>query len=305
MPLHAAGAAFVDRSGAVLAADPGFVSRLGVGDGDLTAMLRARAEASPALSALLAGDGPPVASVPGADGGEVDVERVQAAGGTLLLVRDPVAGERPEHALRSQVLGRVIVGVAHEIKNPLNAMSLRLALLADHLQGPGGATAVANDLGLLREQIGRVNELLRRLVDATDPAAPLGYTDLGALLADVAGLHTYEARRRKIDFTLDARPGGARTPCDPARVGRLVLALVGRALARTPEGGRFTARAAARSRESLVEVEHSTGDPGDGVGYELAVLTAGTVALGGRLERAQIQPGTERLTLTLPGNDRE
>jgi len=305
MSLHAAGAAFVDRSGAVLAADASFRARLGVGDGDPAAALRARAEASPALRALLAGDGPAVARVPGADG-PIDVERVAARGGLLLVLRDPLADERVEHALRSQVLGRVVAGVMHDIKNPLNAMSLQLALLGDKLEVAGDASqAAAGHLGALRDQIGRVNEVLRRLVDAVDPAAPLGYTDLGALVADIASLLAYEARRRGVELSIDAHPGGARTPTDPARVGRLVLALFGRALARTPDGGRFAARAVARGVDTIVEVEHTTGDPDVDLGYEVEVLAAGAAALGGRFERAEAGQGTERLTLAVPRNERE
>ncbi|HEX9401677.1 MAG TPA: histidine kinase dimerization/phospho-acceptor domain-containing protein [Anaeromyxobacter sp.] len=304
MALHAAGAAFVDRSGAVLAADATFLARLGVGEGDPSAALRARAEASPALRALLAGDGPAVATVPGVDG-PIDVERVAAGGGLLLVLRDPLADERVEHALRSQVLGRVVAGVTHDIKNPLNAMSLQLALLGDKLGAGDANHAAAGHLGALRDQIGRVNDVLRRLSDALDPPAPLGYTDIGALVTDIASLLAYEARRRRVDLVIDAHPGGARTPGDPARVGRLVLALLGRALARTPDGGRFAARAATRGGLAIVDVEHAAGDPDGDLGYEVEVLAAGAAALGGQFERAQVEKGTERLTLAMPGNERE
>src|SRR5512133_2402934 len=224
MPLLAAGAAFVDRSGAVLAADRGFLARLGLEVPDADAALRARAETSPELRALLSGDGPSVARVPGRDG-QVEVERVPAAGGALLVVHVPGAVDDGEHALRSQVLGRVVAGVAHDIKNPLNAMSLQIALLGDKLEGCAGEATRAADghLGSLREQIARVNEVLRRLIDVTDPPAPLGYTDLVSLLADVACLFGYDARRRRIDMVVEPRAGAARTACDPVRVGRLVL----------------------------------------------------------------------------------
>src|SRR6266545_4252045 len=102
-----------------------------------------------------------------------------------------IGDDGAEHALRSQVMGRVVAGVAHDIKNPLNAMSLQLALLADKLEGTAGAREAEGHLAALRDQIGRVNEVLRRLVDVTDPAAPLGYLDLGVLLDDVTSLFAY------------------------------------------------------------------------------------------------------------------
>ena len=216
-----------------------------------------------------------------------------------------IGDDGAEHALRSQVMGRLVAGVAHDIKNPLNAMSLQIALLGDKLEGTADAGPAAGHLAALRDQIGRVNDVLRRLVDVTDPAAPLGYTDLGALLADVGTLFSYEARRRRIDLGVEAPAGSVRTSCDPARVGRLVLGLYGRALALTPDGSRFAARAEAKKGEATIAIEHATGDPDDDLGYETEVLVAGAAALGGSFERARDDRQTERLVLTLPRNDRE
>jgi signal transduction histidine kinase len=305
MTLVAAGAAFVDRSGAVLAADRGFLSRLGAADGDVDAALRAHAASSPELRALLDGDGPGVASVPGPEG-PVQVERVPSSGGWLLVVRDPHGDDRPEHALRSQVIGRVVAGVAHDIKNPLNAMSLQLALLGDKLEGAGAASeAAAVHLAALRDQIGRVNEVVRRLSEATEPTAPLGYVDVGALLFDVTTLFGYEARRRRIEVVVEAHPGAARTGSEPGRLARLVVGLCGKAISLTPDGGRVAGRAEARGPEVAVVVDHGIGDPGDDLGYDGEVLAAGAAALGGRFERTRVEERTERLALLVPRYDRE
>lgn len=306
MSLDGAGRAYIDRTGALVGADAVFLSRLGLEGPDPAAALRARAAGAPQLHALVAGDGPRVAEVPG-ERGAVEVERVPAGEGAFLVARDAGSVERVEHALRSLVLGRVVVGVAHEIKNPLNAIILQLALLEAKLEDDGGGAprTVASHLAAVRGQVARVDEVLRRLAEATDPGAPMGFTDLGALLADVASLFAYELRRRGIEASLAVPSGHARTRCDPARVGRLVLALFGRALAATPDGGRFTARTEARGAEVLVEVVHAAGDPARDLGYESEVLAGGAAMLGGRFERSRPEPGLERLTLTMPGNERE
>jgi signal transduction histidine kinase len=304
MPSAATGVAFVDRSGTLVAADRGFLGALGVVDGaDATAALRARAEASPALRAFLSGDGPPVASLDG-PGGPVELSRTLADGGALLVARPQADAERLEHAARSLALTRVAAGVAHDIKNPLNAMALQIALLSEKLASVGdAAAAAAAHLGPLRDQIGRVNEVVRRLLDVADPSAPLGFTDLGGLTADAAALLGHDARRRRVEIALDA-PAGVKTRCEPARVGRLVLALVHRALAGTPEGGRLAIRVEGDGEEARVVLEHAGADRGAALGYDSEVASEGARALGGRLEVERGVDG-ERVVLALPRNRRE
>jgi signal transduction histidine kinase len=305
MQAFAGGAAFIDRSGAVIAADAAFLARLALPADDPTGALRARAEAMPELRALLAGEGPDTLRLPCGDGTTTELERVLSGGGALLLARAEQLGEWLEHAMRSQGIGRVAGGVAHDIKNPLNAMSLQLALLGEKLSGSADASgAAAAHLGALRDQIGRVNDIVRRFLDVADPAAPFGYTDLGALLSDVAALLSHDARRRRISLQVDAQPGAVRTSCDPARVGRLALGLFARALAETPDGGRLSARAEPRGRLAALSIEHVAGDPDPALGYYTEVAAAAAHALGGEFVQER-RDGVERLSLALPGNERE
>jgi signal transduction histidine kinase len=306
MPTANTGAAFVDRSGAIVAADRGFLGALGVdgAEGAACAALLARVEASPALRALVAGDGPPVARLDG-PAGPVEVLRTATDGGALLVLGVGGDAERLEHAARSLALTRVAAGVAHDIKNPLNAMALQIALLSEKLASAGEAasSAAAAHLGPLRDQISRVNEVVRRLLDVADPSAPLGFTDLGALAIDAAALLSHDARRRRVEVALEA-PAGVKTRCDPARVGRLVLALVHRALAGTPEGGRLGVRVEADRDDVRVVLDHAGADLGGGLGYDCDVAEEGARALGGHLD---IERGADghRVVLTLPRNRRE
>jgi signal transduction histidine kinase len=301
----ARGAAFVDRSGAVIAADDGFLTQLGLAASDPSGSLRARAEATPALRALLAGDGPAVARIEGAGGEVVEIERVTSPAGALLVARSTRASEWLEHAMRSQGLTRLAAGVAHDIKNPLNAMALQIALLTDKLQGAGDAgVASAAHLGALRDQIARVNDVVRRFLDVTDPSAPLGYTDVGALVADAASLFGHDARRRRVELAVEATPGSARTRCDPGRVSRLVVGLFFRAVVETPERGKVSVRVGGDGPDVRVVIEHAVAEPDPELGDYTEVAAAAAELLGGALAVSH-DGGTERLFLRLPRNDRE
>jgi signal transduction histidine kinase len=305
MYLFAAGAAFVDPSGAVVAADPGFLDCLGLPRDDPSGSLRARAADVPALRALLAGEGDGVARVDGLEGVSLELERIPSGPGALLVLRTPRASEWLEQAMRAVGLARLASGVAHDIKNPLNAMSLQVALLGEKLAPSAEASAAAaSHLRAVRDQIARVNEVLRRFLDVADPGAPLGYTDLGALLADIGSLFGHEGRRRRMTLSIDAQPGSIRSPSDPARVGRLLLGLFARALGETPDGGRLAARAEASVRGAVVAIEHTPGDPDPDLRYYSDVARAAARALGGEFTQERRSDGV-RLSLVLPRIERE
>jgi len=270
---------------------------------DPTGALREQAESSPALRAFLVGQGPDVVRLEVADG-QVELRRQGGNGGVLVLVLSARLQECLEQCERSSALTRVIGGVAHDIKNPLNAMALQLAILSEKLSGEDERTAAAGPhLAALREQVGRVNEVLRRFLDVTDPGAPLGYLELGAVLADVAGLFAHEARRRRIQLVTEPPRGAARTAADPARVGWLVLVLLAGAMASTPDGGRVEANVETDDGQAIFRLSHAVGDGERESGYDRGVVAAAVVALGATLTERE-EEGVQHLLLRLPRIER-
>ncbi|MFO0580961.1 MAG: histidine kinase dimerization/phospho-acceptor domain-containing protein [Anaeromyxobacter sp.] len=191
-----------------------------------------------------------------------------------------------EHALRSEALATVAAGVAHDVKNPLNAMALQLALLGEKLGDVGNA---AGHLSAIREQIGRVNEVVRRLLDVVDPSGLLGL-DAGALLRDAAALLGHEARRRRVAVQLVVPEGAVRCGSDPARAGRLVLAVLAATVAETPDEGRVEARLRREGREVAIELARAGGAPGPGLTALAAAEPEGVLA---------IRQGAEGVVITI------
>jgi signal transduction histidine kinase len=303
MLTYASGAAYLDRTGAIVVADAGFLAAMGLPAHDPTGALRARAETNPALRALLGLEGPDLVQVDLGDG-SVELRRVASRDGALLLVRTAQLQDSLEHGERSAALSRVIAGVAHDIKNPLNAMALQVAILSEKLSGEEGQGGVTTPhLGALREQIGRVNEVVRRFLDVTDPGAPLGYIEVGVLVADVAGLFAHEARRRRIHLAVPAPHGAARAAGDPARVGRLLLLLLAGAVSATPDGGRVEVGVETDDGRAILRLSHAVGDGERESGYERDVVLAAASALGAELTEER-EEGVRHLVLRLPRIER-
>lgn len=214
-------------------------------------------------------------------------------------------GDRGEEAVRARVLSRVIAGVVHDMRTPLGTMLMKLQLLRDAIAGDAAVSEpIAAHLRVLDAQVERMTEMLRKVASTVDPPAPLGWLDVGVLLGDLGGALAYEAKLRSVELVVEPRAGAIRTGADPAAAGALVLSLLGRALAGTRPGGRMIARAGLRDRGAVVELDRTPAEPDGALGDDLDVLAATASALGGRLERGPGEPGLERLTLTMPGNER-
>jgi signal transduction histidine kinase len=294
------GSAFLDRSGRVIAADEAFRTWLELPAGDATAALSTRAEADPSLRTLLGGEGPSVARLRASDGTAVDVERNVCVEGVFLSARPAggLAARALEYAMHSLALARIAGGVAHEVRNPLNAMALQIALLTDKIGNAGEplATSCANNLASLKNQIGRVNDVVRRFADVSDPASGTAF-DAGALASDVASLFAHESRRRRVALACEATPGTVLAMGEPGRVARVLLGLVWRGLTHGAEGAKMLVRASHDHAEAVLLVAHGDGvDPG--LEWVHDVASAAALEMGGRLVRER-DAGTERLELRL------
>lgn len=298
------GSAFLDRTGRVLAADPAFRSLLRLPAEGATDLLQLRAGRSAALAAFLAGEGPDTLHL-AAEGEETGCElgRVVEEAGLLLRAVPAEAGlgtPTAEYAMQALLLARLAGSVAHEVKNPLNAMALQLALLGDKIgvESDGLAAACASNLASLKNQVGRVNEVVRRYLDVADPA-PSGGFDAGSLLLDATQLFGHEARRRRVAIGCEAQSGAARAAGDPARAARLLLGLLWRALTSTPEGGRLLTQATTAGAEVTLAIEHARGSADPALAWMSEVTAAGARQMGGRLEQTS-QEDTVRVAFTLP-----
>jgi signal transduction histidine kinase len=156
-------------------------------------------------------------------------------------------------ASRLTAISRITGGVAHEIKNPLNAISLHLDLLSAQL---GGSEAdVTAELDILSKEVRRLDRVVKTFLDFSRPVnVKLEEVDLVALAREVSDLMTPQARLADIDMRFDAPVETAEIRGDPDMLKQAILNLVTNSLdamadAKTENG--FLRLAVTRDRESI------------------------------------------------------
>jgi signal transduction histidine kinase len=121
--------------------------------------------------------------------------------GALLIMRDPESvqriGDEIEMSRRLSASSRLTRGVAHEVKNPINAIVLHLQLLRNKLAAQEPDTR--RHMDIIDNEIHRLDRVVQTLVDFTRPRdLHLEDVDLRRLLEDVAQLAGPDAEQHGV-----------------------------------------------------------------------------------------------------------
>ncbi len=188
---------------------------------------------------------------------EVSLDFIQERGtqiGALLTVRDAESVRRIEDEIelsrRISASGRVTRGVAHEVKNPINAIVLHLQLLRNKLKQVDPDTY--RHMDIIDSEIHRLDRVVQILVDFTRPRdLRLEDTDLRLVLDEVSLLAAPHAEQHgvKLVHELPAEAIPVKVDVDFAK--QAVLNVVLNGVQAMPGGGTLTI-VAYRDEDSVV-----------------------------------------------------
>jgi signal transduction histidine kinase len=190
------------------------------------------------------------------------------AGAALVSLRDAESVRRLESQIemsnRLAAIGRLTSGVAHEVRNPLNAIILHLDALKSKLKTP--EPAIADHLEIIAREIYRLDRVVRTFLDFTRPVRlNLQETDLNGLVREVVGLATAEADPRKVHVIFD--PDGIRPTVrvDRDLIKQAILNIVLNGCQAMPEGGELSVT----ERITGGAVEIAVSDQGPGIAADI------------------------------------
>lgn len=201
-----------------------------------------------------------------------DEEHAGETLGYVMLVRDltrtRAEAEETLESERLNALTLLAAGVAHEIGNPLNSLDIHLQLLERKLRKlpAGDRRGLEEHLGTARDEIGRLDSILKQFLHAVRPSTPQRERcQLHTILHDALKLLQPELESRGISVELQWEEELPLLEIDAGQFQQVFYNLVRNAYqALTGDDGRITIR----SRFTEYEVELSIEDNGTGISPE-------------------------------------
>ncbi len=227
---------------------------------------------------------------------------------TLAELNDLLVAARRDLTAKERLaaLGQLSGTIAHELGNPLNAMSGRVQLLA---RDPACPHEIRRELGALDGEVKRMTAIIRRFLDSARALTPAPEpTDVAALVDEALSLSLSAEARERIAVVREVPRELGQVVTDPGLVRHVLTNLISNAVDAMAVGGTLTLRAgwtggqlalavadtgvgiAPEERRHIFEPFYSTKPPGRGTGLGLAICREIAGALKGRIE-VESEPG--------------
>jgi signal transduction histidine kinase len=154
-------------------------------------------------------------------------------------------------------LSRLSAGIAHEVKNPLNATMIHLELLRMQLSD---APAALEHLAVIAAQVRRLDEVVQGFLKCTRPEdLRLQPVAIAPLIEELMPVVRAEASKHGVEVKLDLPYDLPLASADPGLIQQAFLNLALNACQAMPNGGRLRIAATSRPRQRLEVIFEDTG----------------------------------------------
>jgi signal transduction histidine kinase len=167
-------------------------------------------------------------------------------------------------------MGNLAAGVAHEIKNPLNAISMGLQRLRMEFapSAPDARQEYTGFTRIMEAEVGRLNTIVNQFLSLARPLRlTLADEPLAPLLREVLTLLSSQASAQGVKIVEKFEAGGMRLPLDRQQFCQALMNVLLNAIQAMPKGGTLTVQ---------VESEASPGESETGSGNRVRVVISDT-----------------------------
>ncbi len=191
-----------------------------------------------------------------------------SAAGLLIRLRDPEAtrqiGRQLQTADRLSAISKLTGGVAHEVKNPLNAMLMHVELAKMKLSH--GDYDLNPQMDVISSEIMRLDRVVKTFLDFTRPVAlNLSDVPLQGLVTEIADLARPQAEGAGIELTVRQASEAVAVTVDTDLLKQALLNIVVNAIEAMPDGGTLLIESTVRGDYGEMRIT----DNGPGISPEL------------------------------------
>ncbi len=188
--------------------------------------------------------------------------------GAIAVIEDLTERKKIEEELNRRekltAMGELASGMAHEIRNPLNAISVIIQRLEREFEPLGGRDEYLQLARTVRSEISRMNGIVEQFLKLSRPAKlyPME-VDIGDLLKDVALLVEPEANRKGVSLERDL-DHDIRASVDVDQIRQAVINLIRNAIDATERGDKIAISARCLEGDVMIDIS----DTGEGISKE-------------------------------------
>ena len=169
----------------------------------------------------------------------------QRISGALVVVTDLSAVKALERNQRRvehlAIMARFYAGIAHEIRNPLAAISNFISMLPDRFDDPEYRDTAVRLLPLEVSRIVRLAERLRLMAPSEE--GKLSEVSIPPLLHDIVAIHSPATHEQNVKIELQCPDNLPKIQGDPGQIVQLFVNLLRNAVEAMPDGGTVTIEA--------------------------------------------------------------
>lgn len=217
-------------------------------------------------------------------------------------------------------IGQTVANVAHQLGTPLNLASAHVQLLQQELPADPQAQ---RRLGVIEEQLARVADSLRSLLDRARPKGSQRTFQLRPVLSRLAEAGQILGSPQRVRVTLDVPDTLPLVAGDETQLELALSNLVSNALDAMPDGGNLIVTATTEPGHAIVEIADTgvgiapevldrifepwvtTKAAGQGTGLGLSIARAVVQRMGGAISANPRPAGGTVLRITLPSSNAE